>query len=267
MKEKYLLDIKNAMFWHFSSSEIKDTLEELHTHFESAYHNGLSEEEIINDYGKPKMVAKELMNEVDPIERKRRRLVITKGILFIVCVFGMFVAFSLFPLNTALNIFVIFSTFLIWFLSGINCVVGILPKTKEKYHDFIKSQIVVFLFVAFLHLYSVVIMPYTISKGYNSFLVQNINLYIYFIIVALLFITVLFFRKMLQGNLYMFFVIVQNISVISGLFMYISFLKNIETVENIQFTFTTYFICLPVLFIYWLYIYKNERGNKIGCTD
>ena len=110
-------------------------------------------------------------------------------------------------------------------------------------------------------------MPYTISKGYNSFLVQNINLYIYFIIVALLFITVLLFRKMLQGNLYMFFVIVQNISVISGLFMYISFLKNIETVENIQFTFTTYFICLPVLFIYWLYIYKNERGNKIGCTD
>lgn len=213
------------------------------------------------------MVAKELMNEIDPVERKRRRLVITKGILFIVCVFGMFVAFSLFPLNTALDIFVIFSTFLIWFLSGINCVVGILPKTKEKYHDFIKSQVVVFLFVAFLHLYSVVIMPYTISKGYNSFLVQNINIYIYFIIVALLFVTVLFFRKMLQGNLYMFFVIVQNISVISGLFMYISFLKNIETVENIQFTFTTYFICLPVLFIYWLYIYKNERGNKIGCTD
>ncbi len=49
--------------------------------------------------------------------------------------------------------------------------------------------------------------------------------------------------------------------------MYIHFLQNIETVENIQFIFTTYFICLPVLFIYWLYIYKNERVNKIGCTD
>lgn len=72
---------------------------------------------------------------------------------------------------------------------------------------------------------------------------------------------------MLQGNLYMFFVIIQNISVISGLFMYVRFLKNIETIENIQFIFTSYFICLPVLFIYWLYIYKSERGNKIGCTD
>ena len=41
VKEKYLLDIKNAMFWHFSSSEIKDTLEELNTHFESAFYNGL----------------------------------------------------------------------------------------------------------------------------------------------------------------------------------------------------------------------------------
>lgn len=267
MKEKYLLDIKNAMFWHFSSSEIKDTLEELNTHFESARHNGLSEEEVINEYGRPKMIAKELRDEIDAIERKRKRLVITKGILFIVCVFGIFVAFSLFSLNTALDIFVIFSTFLIWFLSGNNCVVGILSKTKEKCHDFLKSQVIVFLFVVFLHLCTLVIMPYTISRGYNSFFVQNINIFIYFIMFFLLFITVFFFRKMLQGNLYMFFIIVQNISVISGLFMYVSFLKNVETIENIQFIFTTYFICLPVLFIYWLYIYKNERGNKIGCTD
>lgn len=267
MKEKYLLDIKNAMFWHFSSSEIRDTLEEVDTHFEFEVNNGLSEEEIINGYGRPKIVAKELRAEVDSIERKRKRLAITKGILFIACILAIFVSFSIFSLNTALDILVVFSTFLIWFLSGNNCVVGILPKTKEKCHIFLKSQSVVFLFVLFLHLCSLVIIPYTISRGYNSFFVQNINFLIYFIIVSLSFITVFFFRKMLQGNLYMFFVIVQNISVISGLFMYASFLKNIEAIENIQFIFTPYFICLPVLFVYWLYIYKNERGNKIGCTD
>ncbi len=267
VKEKYLLDIKNAMFWHFSSSEIKDTLEELNTHFESAFYNGLSEEEIINGYGRPKIVAKELRAEVDLIERKRKRLAITKGILFIVFVFAMFIPFSVFSLDIALDILVVFSTFLIWFLSGNNCVAGILLKTKEKSHDYLKSQIVVFLFVIFLHLCSLIIIPYAISRGYNSFFVQNINFLIYFIIVSLLLITIFFFRKMLQGNLYMFFVIIQNISVISGLFMYVRFLKNIETIENIQFIFTSYFICLPVLFIYWLYIYKSERGNKIGCTD
>lgn len=265
VKEKYLIDIKNAMFWHFSSSEIKETLEELNTHFESASYNGLSEEEIISQYGRPETVAKELRDEVNPIERKRKRSVIVKGILYIVCVFAIYIAFSLFSLNIALNILVILGSVLIWFLSGNNCVMGVLPKTSEKRHDFVKGQIIVFLFILFLHLCSLVIVPYIIGAGHKTFFEQNIILFTYFIIISLFFITAFSLRKMLHGNLYMFFIIVQNISIISGLFLYISFLKNIETTENIRFIFTPYFICLPILFLYYIYSYK--RGDRIGCTD
>lgn len=69
MREKYLLDMKRAMFWHFSSSEIRDTLEELHAHFESAHNNGLMDDEIIVEFGSPEMAAKELREERNPIEK------------------------------------------------------------------------------------------------------------------------------------------------------------------------------------------------------
>lgn len=268
MKEKYLIDIKNAMFWHFSSREIKDTLEEVNVHFACACHSGLSEEEVINEYGRPSAVAKELRDEVNPIERKRKQLVILKGILCITCVFALYIAFSLCSLNTAFDIFVILSSVLLWFLSGNDCLIGVLPETRERRRDFVKNQIAVFLCVLFFHMCSLVIIPYIIiSASPNAFIVRNIMLFIYFIIVSLFFITILYLRNMLHGNVYMFFVIVQNISLIVGLFLYISFLKNIESIDNInfiRFIFEPYFICLPVLVIYWLYI---KRSKKNGCTD
>lgn len=265
MREKYLIDIKNAMFWHFSSSEIKDTLEELNTHFESARHSGLSEKEVISQYGKPEIVAKELRDEVNPIERKRKRLVIAKGILYTVCVFAIYIVFSIFSLNIAVNIFAVLSPVLIWFFSGNNCVIGVLSTTREKRRNFIKSQIAVFLFILFLHLFSFIIIPYIIGAGHNTFFGQNIMFFIDLIKVTLCLITIFYSRKMLQGNLYMFFIVIQNIAIILGLFLYTYFLRNIETIENIQFVFTPYFISLPILSIYWIYIHK--RGDKIGCTD
>ncbi len=261
MKEKYLINIKNAMFWHFTSSEIKDTLEELNAHFDSACSNGLSEREIINEYGTPEIVVKELRNELNPVGK----LVIVKRILYIACTFAMFTIFSLFSLNVTLDILVILSPVLIWFLSGSNCIIGIFTKTKEKYHAFVKIQIVIFLLLSFLHLCSFIIVPYVINARYNRFLGQNAILFIYFIIVSLLFMTIFYLKKMLQGNLYMFFIIVQNISIIAGLFLYANFLKNLETTKNIHFIFTSYFLCLPVLLLYWIYIYR--RGDKIGCPD
>ncbi len=267
MKEKYLLDIKNAMFWHFGSLEIKDTLEELNTHFETSYTDGLSDEEIIDEYGKPGEIVKELRMEIDSIEKKRKMLVIRKLILFIICVFIILAAFYVFPLNIVLNILAIPSSVFIWYLFGNNCVVGILPRTKDKQHDFVKGQIITLIFILLLHLCSIVLIPYIASEGYNTFFLKNIVLFIYFTVVLLSLITFFSLKKMLQGNIDMFIVIIQNISIISGVFLYINFLKNIETIEKIQFMFTSYFICLPVVFLYWIYIYKRQKGIKNGCTN
>lgn len=65
-------------------------------------------------------------------------------------------------------------------------------------------------------------------------------------------------RKMLRGNVVMFFLAMQSISVISGLFLYIDFLNRIDTEKGTEFVLTPYFVCLPVLLVYGVYIRKKE---------
>lgn len=72
---------------------------------------------------------------------------------------------------------------------------------------------------------------------------------------------------MLDGNIYMFFTIIQSISLINSLLLYAAFLKNLEITENMEFIFTPYLVCIPVLFIYCIYIIIKERGKKIGRTN
>ena len=265
MKEKYLIDIKNAMFWHFSSSEIKDTLEELDEHFESAHNNGVSDDKIIKEYGKPVMIARELRNDINPIEWSRKKSVVLKSIMLLTCVIFVFISMFLLPLDIASYITVVLGSVFIWFLAGNNCIVKILETTKEKKHAFIKAQAGVITLFLFLQICSLIIIPSLAKTDYAKYIGKNINIFINFIIIVLFFMTIFLLKKMLEGNIHMFLVVIQNISIISGLFLYNDFLKNIETLNRMKFVFTPYFICLPVLLFYWLYIYKKRERNE--CTN
>lgn len=176
---------------------------------------------------------------------------------------ALFLSFSyiFYIKKIALNVLVIAIPVLIWFVLKNNYLVGILPKTAEKRRDFIKSQAVVFLFAFILNLCSLFVVPHMLAAGYING--PKLLYIIYFIIAVLFLMTALYLRKMLQGNIYMFFIITQNISIILGMFLYISFLYNIES-EYPQFVFTQYFLCLLVLIPYWVYVHKiNNIGQKI----
>lgn len=269
MREKYLIAIKNAMFWHFSSSEIKDTIEEIDTYFDSAINNGMTEAEIIEQYGKPDLIAKEMRNEQKLIEKNRKKSVIIKDISLAGCIILSLLVYNVFSLEIASSIFVILGSVFIWFLAGNDCLIEILTNTKEKKAIYLKWQFLILFFVFILQLSTLVFVPELIKTGkfYQIFGGNKINILIYSMVIFLLIMTVFFLLKMLQGNIYMFFILVQNICIISSLFLYNNFLKNLETLKYIEFIFTPYFICLPVLFLYSIFIYQKRRGKKIGCTN
>lgn len=70
IQEKFLIGTKNAMFWDFNSRDITETLKDLKHNFQDAYKNGISDKEIINEYGSPKSVANSLRAELSGQKRK-----------------------------------------------------------------------------------------------------------------------------------------------------------------------------------------------------
>lgn len=273
MKEKYLLAVRNAMFWHFSSSEIRETIGEINMYFESALQEGESEEEVMERYSEPKMFVREMRDQPDLIERKRRRSVFLKFVLLAAAVLGMVVSFIIYPSIAAGCLFVVFSSIFVWFLSGNSCMIEVITMTERKKRIFWKSQMAVLVCFLLLQLCSVVIVPCAASNNIISPLVSLAPVLRILIYVSLLLLgttTVIYIRKMLHGNVYMFFCIIQNAALIYGVVLYYDYLKHIENVEEIGFIFTPYLLCIPVLLVYWGLITKSKRdggGSSYGCTD
>lgn len=272
MKEKYLLAIKNAMFWHFSSSEIKDVIGDLNMNFESAMQDGASEQEVLEQYGTPGIFVKELVRHPDPVERKRKLSVLIKIALLAVTISGMMVSAVIYPSVISGCLFVISVSAFIWFLAGNNCIIGIIKMTKEKKSFFWRSQAAINLFFLVIQLYAAVVMPYFLERGIAPSVIsgQHIRIIIYICLFLLFMAAVFFTGKMLRGNVYMFFGTVQITSIIYGLVSYYAYLENIDDpASGNVFVFTPYLVCIAVLPVYWVYIQRirKGRGGSDGCTN
>ena len=272
MKEKYLLAIKNAMFWHFSSSEIKETIGDINVYFESALQDGASEQEVMEQYGDPKLFVREMRNQPDSIERRRKQAIFLKIALLAIAIFGMIVSFGTYSTVLSICLFVIFSSVLVWFLAGNSCVIEIITLTEKKKKLFWKSQIAIGLFFLFLQFGVIVIVPYVAKNNIITpleLLGDCLRIVIYCCLFLLGIATVIFIRKLLQGNVYMFFCTIQNITMMYGLILYYDYLKHMENLEEIGFIFTPYLLCIPVMLAYWAYVKKNKKGygDSYGCTN
>lgn len=272
MKEKYLLAIKNAMFWHFGSSEIKETIGDIDVYFVSALQDGASEQEVTERYGDPKLFVREMRNQPDLMERKRKRAIFLKIALLAIAMLGMIVSFGTYSSVLSACLFVIFSSVFVWFLAGNSCVIEIITLTEKKKKFFWKSQIAIGLFFLFLQFGVVVIVPYVAKNNIIApldLLGVCLRIVIYSCLFLLGIATVIFIRKMLQGNIYMFFCTIQNITMMYGLILYYDYLKHMENLEEIGFIFTPYLLCIPVMLAYWAYVKKIKRGMVIhnGCTN
>lgn len=272
MKEKYLLAIKNAMFWHFSSSEIKETIEDINAYFESALQNGVSEKEVIKQYGDPKLFVREMRKQPDLIERNRKQAILLKIVLLAIAILGVLVSFDTYSTLLPICLFVIFSSMLVWFLAGNSCVIKIITLTEKKKKLFWKSQISIACLFLFLQFNSIIIVPYiaknSVITPLNS-LGPCLRIVIYCCLFLLGIATVIFIKNMLQGNVYMFFCTIQNIAMMYGLILYYDHLKRVDNLNCIGFIFTPYLLCIPVILAYWVYIKKIKigHGDSYGCTN
>lgn len=272
MKEKYLLAIKNAMFWHFGSSEIKETIGDINVYFESALQDGATEQEVMEQYGDPKLFVREMRNQPDSIERKRKQAIFLKIVLLVIAILGMLVSFGTYSAVFSVCLFVIFSSVFVWLLAGNSCVIEIITLTEKKKKLFWKSQIAIGSFFLFLQFGAIVIVPY-VAKNNIIVPLDLLGFCLKIVIYSCLFLlgiaTVIFIRRMLQGNVYMFFCTVQNITMMYGLFLYYDYLKHMENVEETGFIFTPYLISIPVMLGYYAYVKKNKKGygDSYGCTN
>lgn len=85
-KEKYLLQVKNAMLLHFGHKDIYFTLEDLNLYFESGKKNNKTEEELYNEFGKPKEFVGELRHEKARDRFKIRLLIYIIGVIALLTV-------------------------------------------------------------------------------------------------------------------------------------------------------------------------------------
>lgn len=275
MKERYLLSFKNAMFWHFNCAEIKEMLGEISDYFDSGLQSGLSEEEIIEQYGEPAAAVRKMREEISPVEKRRRRSVAGRCLFLAVCFLAMLISLfgvpvneipiNALPVHVASFVFIISSSMLIWILAGNGCMLEVLDMDGERKKSFVRCQVAILLFFLFLVLFFGRILPYCLENYVDNVYLWGpwIDRFLSLFIIILVLATVVFFRKMLWGNLYLFCNIVQNLSLIRGLFLYRNALYRMDDVmiKLSACLFVPYIAGLFILFVYGCYIQK--RGRRV----
>lgn len=264
MKEKYLLSIKNAMFWHFSSSEIRETVGDLNMYFDSALQDGASEREVMEKYGEPKTFVREIRNQPDFMERKRKTAVSAKIAFLLFIALGMLLSFDACQSAISSLFFVIFSSLFIWSLADNTCVLEIVAMTEKKKRFFWNSQIVIGVLFVILQFGAYIVLPRFMRDGLIP--LHYVGLLLRVVIYSCLFLlgvaTVIFIKEMLNGNVYLFFCTVQSISLIFGLIMYYDFLKRMVDIGDVRFIFSSYLFCVPVLLAYAVYMQKYKKDVR-----
>lgn len=271
MREKYLLKIKNAMLWHFRPAEIRTTLTDINAYFESALQEGLSEEEIIRQYGNPQTVVQELQKEMGIPERKHPNTMPAKWGLLAFCALAFLLSWRFCSFQLAANLSVVWTSIFLWFCTGNDCILGILSMTTAHKHFFWKCQSILFLFYLILQngaffFQSIVIqnsIPYSASLG------NGIRISIYVILAVLILAAIYFLKGMLQGNIYLFFTLIQTISLILGvLSYYYDFLRRFDTLPVPPYLITEYLVGIAVSLLLLPYILKHQSiQEKRGIAE
>lgn len=265
MREKYLLKIKNAMLWRFRPAEIRTTLTDINAYFESALQEGLSEEEIIRQYGKPQTVVQELQKEMELSERKHPNTMPAKYVLLAFCALAFLLSWKFCSFQLAANLSVIWTSIFLWFCTGNDCILGILSMTTAQKHYFWIWQGILLLFYLILQSGTFFLQSIVIQKNipYSASLGNGIRISIY-IILAVLFLAAIYFLKgMLQGNIYLFFTLIQTIALILGvLSYYYDFLRRLDTLPIPPYLITKYLLGVTVSLFLLPYILKQQSIQK-----
>lgn len=242
------------MFWHFSSSEIRETLEELNMYFETAMQEGKTEQEIISEYGEPKEFVRDLKNQQEYSQNKIVSDIMKKA-LFLLLFAGMMATCIMRVKYVSTGIFAICSFAFFWMLSGnADTPVAVLPNKKYK-TELKRYQIGIVLFFICLQVVAAFIVPWCANNEIVPLmkLGKYIEAGVMFAVILLIVITFCSCKKMLSGNVYLYGCVIQSIMLLYGLAIYLEHLKQLVDTDRIGFLFVPYLLCLPVLVVFYGY--------------
>jgi len=255
MKRKYIIAVKKLMLWHFSNADIRETLEDISLHFDSAAEDGITESRAAAQYGKASDIVNNLINNNLGSRRINTKSMVITALMAILVVAVLLLpeSFPRFLLPVAVAVF-------IWYTSGSSCLAGIIQHTKKELKNYTVLQAVLFALSAFAQTGALLFVPgYFEDTLDGSFIIGII-----YILAFILLVTAIFsLWDMLNGNIYMFFIIVQSVSLLYDLVWYYKFLFNIDTIGNISFIFSSYLVSVPLMAVWWFLCYRR-RNN--GCT-
>ena len=262
IQEKFLIATKNAMFWNFSSHDITETLKDLKHNFQDARKNGSSDNEIINEYGSPKNVAESLKDEISG-QKQKNAVYRRKMTLLILCIIAIFVSVFTLPVKLSSCTIILIASVFIWFFSGSNLMIGICDNSTADKTIFAFMQTGILLLVILLHIVSFKIIPTLVNTSQILFFEKYFMPSAYLLIAILFVFTSYSLFKLTIGKTSMFFITMQNVSLISSLFAYIEHLKNADTliIAAKSYTFNAYFICLLTMIPFLIYTYIKSKNN------
>lgn len=250
MKKKYMIKVKRLMFWHFNKADIRETLEDISSYFDSALENGISENEAATQYGKAEDTVNDLVKNNSRSKKIRAKFLLIISMLVLTIFLPENFSRVLMPLVTAV---------FFWFISGNSCLIGIVPYTKSELKRFAAFQILILCLFTAIQACAIFFFPSFLMDTLDG---KSITGIIYITIFVLLATAAISALDMFNGNLYMFFLLIQSISLILDLVWYRKFLFSIETLKNTKFIFYSYLLSISLMAFWWIGYYKKSKTSQ-----
>lgn len=195
-KRDYLIQVKNAMLFHFDNKDICNTLKDINELFVTGIEHGKSEEEICYELGSPKDFVIKLVEDSSYDRLSFKLFTYIIGILGI-CILTMYIFHSLNPIYwCALAIAV---SIYIWKICGGSCLNGFF--TNLSHH---KIEYVVYYLISVAIVTIQQIFTFQLNKLYDEMVLYiHISYYLSILVVLILGLFLLFIIYKLSHGSYL----------------------------------------------------------------
>ncbi len=266
MRQKYLREVQKKMFWRFTNAEIKEVLNDVNLYFKEASNEGFTDEKFVERYGTPDELVNELLETQESNSRNRIKNVIFK-ISYIILSIILIILSSLFleqVLSSGINMMIIIP--LIWVLSG-NGYNLLNDSSNKNAKRNIYLQILFWSVCVILQLFVIFLLPHLFRSVSD---IETVGIYVYVILYAIVLVAigilVLCLNKMLHGDAFMFYLLIEVLSLVYSLLLCGEWLRRIDNLTNLFFIFIPCIYGAIMLLICWKLSYHKER-LKNGCTN
>lgn len=237
MKQKYMQEVRKKMFWQFSADEIEEVLGDIDIYFEEAAKEEISNEQFVKCYGTPQELVAELVDLQSISCKQKIRQIFLKIAYLVFCVLGIILTAIFCKQEVAVLFNLILCAALLWFISGCRySFKNNVNNTKKNRGLFL--QILFWTICIAMQLCALFIVPFLLEKVQNVMEFGPIlYLVIYVCILILGVVTIICIKKVLNGNVNMFILVIESISLLYSLYLYSVHIKYLTSLENASFVF------------------------------